>query len=50
MRVLYCVYDGIAVIVHNDNPLDSITLEQLKNIYDAEAGANAITKWDELIK
>jgi len=42
--------DGIAVIVHNDNPLDSITLEQLKNIYDAEAGANAITNWNELIK
>ena len=50
-----CVYytvckDGIAVIVHNDNPLDSITMEQLKNIYDAEADANAITTWNELIK
>jgi len=41
--------DGIAVIVHKDNPLDSITMEQLKNIYDAEADANAITKWNDLI-
>ena len=50
-----CVYyevakDGIAVIVHNDNPLDNITMEQLKNIYDEEAGTSAITKWDALIK
>jgi len=42
--------DGIAVIVHNDNPLESITMEELKNIYDAEAGADAITMWNELIK
>ena len=42
--------DGIAVIVHKDNPLDNITMEQLKNIYDAEAGAAAITKWNALIK
>jgi len=41
--------DGIAIIVHKDNPLDSITMEQLKNIYDAEAGANTITMWDQLI-
>jgi len=42
--------DGIAVIVNKENPLDNITMEQLKNIYDEEAGANAITKWNELIK
>jgi phosphate transport system substrate-binding protein len=42
--------DGIAVIVNKDNPLDNITMEQLKNIYDEEAGANAVTKWNELIK
>jgi len=42
--------DGIAVIVHKDNPLATITMEQLKNIYDFEAGSNAITKWDALIK
>ena len=42
--------DGIAVIIHNDNPLDSITMEELKNIYDVDAESNAITKWDALIK
>lgn len=42
--------DGIAVVVNKNNPLDSITMEQLKNIYDEEAGANAVTKWNELIK
>ena len=42
--------DGIAVIVNSANPLDSITMEQLKNIYDEEAGANATVKWDELVK
>ena len=40
--------DGIAVIVNNANPLDNITMDQLKNIYDADAGANAITKWSGL--
>jgi len=42
--------DGIAVIVNKDNPLNSITMEQLKNIYDEEAGGNAVTKWNALIK
>ena len=42
--------DGIAVIVHKNNPLDNITMEQLKNIYDAEAEANAVTVWNALIK
>ena len=41
--------DGIAVVVHKDNPLDNITLEQLKNIYDSKAGANAITVWSQLV-
>ena len=41
--------DGIAVIVNTANPLDDITMEQLKNIYNAEAGGSAITKWDTLI-
>jgi phosphate transport system substrate-binding protein len=40
--------DGIAVIVNKNNPIDNITIEQLKNIYDADAGANAITKWSGL--
>ena len=42
--------DGIAVIVHKDNPLDNITMEQLKNVYDVDAGSDAITKWNALIK
>ena len=42
--------DGIAVIVNKDNPLESITMEQLKSIYDAEAGVTAITKWNAIIK
>jgi len=39
--------DGIAVIVNKGNPLDSITMEQLKSIYDAEA--TAITKWNAVV-
>jgi len=42
--------DGIAVIVNKANPLDSIKMAELKNIYDEGAGANAITKWNALIK
>ena len=41
--------DGIAVIVHKDNPLDNLSLDQLKNIYDSEAGADAISVWSALI-
>ena len=40
--------DGIAVIVHKDNPLDNITMDQLKSIYDEDS--SDITKWDALIK
>ena len=42
--------DGIAVIINKSNPIDNITMEQLKNIYNEEAGANAVTKWNALIK
>ena len=42
--------DGIAVIVNRNNPLNSVTMEQLKTIYNAEAGQNSISKWNELIK
>ena len=42
--------DGIAVIVNKDNPLDSVTMDQLKNIYDLEAGESSVTKWNEIIK
>ena len=40
--------DGIAVIVHKDNPVDSISMESLKNIYDVDADADAVTKWGDL--
>lgn len=36
-------YDGIAIIVNEDNPVDNITLEQLRAIYAGE-----ITNWSEL--
>ena len=41
--------DGIAVIVNPDNPLDTISMEQLKSIYDAEAGGDALIVWNQLI-
>jgi len=48
--VVYTVCkDGIAVIVNKANPLEMITMNQLKNIYDVDAGANAITKWSILV-
>ena len=37
------VLDGIAVIVNKDNALDSITSEQIKNIY-----TGSLTKWSEI--
>lgn len=37
---LVIAQDGIAVIVHNDNPVENVTAEQLKNIYIGE-----LTKW-----
>lgn len=43
-------YDGIAVIVNKENPLDNITLEELKSIYDIDAGEKALTKWNQLVK
>lgn len=41
--------DGIAVIVNKANTLDNITLEQLKNIYDCNAGDNQVTLWSQII-
>jgi phosphate transport system substrate-binding protein len=41
--------DGIAVIINKANPLDNITMAQLKNVYNAEAGADAITRWNQLV-
>jgi len=38
-------YDALAVYVHRDNPLEEITLEQLKDIY---GDGGKITKWSQL--
>ena len=38
-------YDALAVYVHKDNPLNEITIKQLREIY-AEGGT--ITKWSQL--
>jgi len=43
------VKDGIAVIVNKTNPLDNITMEQLKTIFDEDAGAKAVTKWEAIV-
>ncbi|MCL2018550.1 MAG: substrate-binding domain-containing protein [Oscillospiraceae bacterium] len=40
--------DGIAVIVNKSNPLDDISMEELKNIYDEDVTTTA--KWSDLIK
>ena len=37
------IYDAIAVIVHRDNPLNDLTLDQIRRIFSAE-----ITRWNEL--
>ncbi len=39
--------DGIAVIVNKSNTLDSISLEVLKNIYNADAGESAVVTWSK---
>ena len=38
-------YDGLAIYVHKDNPLNELTLDQIAQIY-AEGGT--ITKWSQL--
>lgn len=40
--------DGIAVIVNKDNPIQNVTLEALKNLYDPDAGANSVLTWDQI--
>ena len=42
--------DGIAVIVNAANPLDTISMEQLAGIYDAEATDSGNALWSALIK
>ena len=38
-------FDGIAIFVHKDNPIEAISLEQLKQIYIEDGSA---TKWSDL--
>ena len=40
--------DGIAVIVNKNNTFDNITMAQLKAIYNADAGDDAIKVWKKL--
>ena len=42
--------DGIAVIVNKENPLDNISMEDLKNIYNIDAGDSAIKVWADISK
>jgi len=38
-------YDGIAIFVHKDNPLQSVTLEQLRELF---GDGGKLTKWSDL--
>ena len=42
--------DGIAVIVNKENTFDNISLEDLKNIYNVDAGDSAIKVWAGVTK
>ena len=42
--------DGIAIIVNTANPITDISLNDLKNIYDVNAGDKAVIKWSDLSK
>ena len=43
LNPLAIALDGIAVIVNNENPTDSLTKDQIKNIYTGE-----VTTWDNI--
>ena len=42
--------DGIAIIVGKANTFDNISLDDLRNIYDVDAGENAIKVWADVTK
>ena len=42
--------DGIAVIVNKENTFDNISLEDLKNIYNVDAGDSAVKTWSGVSK
>lgn len=39
--------DGIAIIVNSANPIENVSLATLKNIYDVDAGENAVKTWKQ---
>lgn len=39
--------DGIAIIVNKVNPVENVTVATLKNIYDVDAGENAVKTWKQ---
>jgi phosphate transport system substrate-binding protein len=43
LKVILIALDGIAVIVHPDNPVDNLTVEQIRDIF-----AGRTTDWNEL--
>ena len=54
-KAVGCTYyevakDGIAVIVNKANTLDNISLEDLKSIYNVDAGDSAIKTWSGVSK
>ena len=42
-KEIIVAYDGVAVIINNDNPVDKLTIEQLHKIYTGE-----VTNWKQL--
>jgi phosphate transport system substrate-binding protein len=45
LEAITMAYDGLVVIVHPDNPLENLTSEQVRLIFEGE-----ITRWNEIIE
>ncbi len=43
LKILPVAWDALVVVVHKDNPIDNISLDQLRALYDGE-----IDRWSEL--
>jgi len=43
LKIVCIAVDGIAVIVHKDNPIENLTLEQIQSIF-----ATKVTNWEQL--
>ncbi len=41
-------FDGIALIVNKANPVNNVTKDELKNIFDKDAGENEVTTWSQI--